>query len=251
MVSIKSSFLYNRRPAPSLFIFIFVLVYAILFSGCSRSRHTVQAQPVIIYDFAGATLGVDAPIAPPPSIITNSERDIAGVFRGSAESIFKATTAVVKESQAKKARRRIKQAAEQVDVSLLIADGVLKRSERYLPFIPAEKHEQPDFILLVRVNKHGIYSGPAYDGRTEFFLDAYFELIDDYTGNTVCGRGISIREPISDHMLFSNIFTSKELSEMSEEEMADAMERISDYTADTIVQGLRRELAMTRSGRGR
>lgn len=238
MVSIKSSFLYNRRPAPTLLIFILVLGYAILFSGCSSSLKQLAA-----YDFTDATLVVDAPIAPPPSIITNSEYDILGVFEGSAESIFKATTAVVKESQAEKARRRIKRAAEQVDVSLLIANGVLERSERYLPFIPAEENEQPDLILLIHVDRHGIYSGPAYDGRTEFFLDAYVELIDDYTGNTMWDKDISIKEPISDHIFFSNIRTSKELSEMSEEEMIDAMERISDYTADTIVQVLRREIA--------
>ena len=238
MLFSKSSIQYNNwRPAPSLLTFILVLAYAFLFSGCAR------VSPLTGYDFEDATLVVEAPVAPLPAIVTNSEYDILGVFEGSFESVFTATTAVVKEARISKARKRVKRAAEKVDVSLLIADGILERSERYLDFVPARKGEAPDLVMLLHINKHGIYSGPAYDGRNEFFLDAHVSLIDDYTGEELWDKGINISEPISDHFFFSNIQSSNDLSKMSEEEMVEAFERISDYTADSIVRILRREIA--------
>ncbi len=238
MLFSKSSIQYNKwRPAPSLLTFILVLAYAFLLSGCSRMN------PLSGYDFADATLVVEAPVAPLPAIVTHTEQDILGVFEGSFESIFTATTAVVKESKVAKARRRIKRAAEKTDVSLLIADGILERSERYLNFVPAREGEAPDLVMVLHINKHGIYSGPAYDGRTEFFLDAHVSLFDDYTGDELWDKEINISEPISDHFFFSNIKSSNDVAGMSEEEMVEALERISDYTADATVRVLRREIA--------
>lgn len=233
----KSSIVYNqRRPAPSFVILLLVFIYALFTSGCAG------VNPLSEYNFTDATLVVEAPVAPRPSIVTNSEYDILDVFEGSAESIFRATTAVVKETQAHKARKRIKEAAEDVDVSMLVAEGIAERAERYLGFAPANKGAYPDLVLRLRIAKHGLYSGPAFDGRTEFFLDAYVELIDDYTGESLWNKDVSIVEPVSDHFLFSNILTSKELSDMSEAEMQDALYRISDYTADYVVRVLRREI---------
>ncbi len=238
MIIKKSSFLYNPYlPAPSFIVAFTFFVYALFSSGCAGLN------PLTDYDFTEATLAVEAPIAPPPAIVTNSDYDIAGVLEGSIESIFTATTAVVKESKAGKARRRIKRASEQTDVALLVAEGILERSERYLNFAPVEKGSAPDLILFLNIDRHGIYSGPAFDGRTEFFLDAYIELVDDLTGERLWEKELHVQEPISDYLLFSNIRSSNDLSNMSEEEMSEALERISDYTADTIVRVLRREIA--------
>ncbi len=237
MLSNKSSIVYNqRRPAPSFVILSLVLIYALFASGCAG------VNPLKEYDFTNATLVVEAPVAPKPSIVTNSEYDILDVFEGSAESIFRATTAVVKETQAHKARKRIKHAAADLDVSMLIAEGIAERADRYLGFSPAPKNTYPDLVLRLHIEKHGLYSGPAFDGRTEFFLDAHVVLIDDHTGEALWDKDVNIAEPVSDHFLFSNILTSKELSDMSEEEMQDALYRISDYTADYVVRVLRREI---------
>ncbi len=233
----KSSIVYNqRRPAPSFVILLLVLIYALFTSGCAG------VNPLSEYDFSEATLVVEAPVAPKPSIVTNSEYDILDVFEGSAESIFRATTAVVKETQAHKARKRIKNAAEELDVSMLVAEGIADRAEHYLDFTAPKAGTYPDLVLRLHINKHGLYSGPAFDGRTEFFLDAHVELIDDYSGEELWDKDVSIVEPVSDHFLFSNLFTTKELSDMSEEEMQDALYRISDYTADYVVRVLRKEI---------
>lgn len=238
MLSNKSIIVHNKwRPAPSLLILALVFFYALISSGCAGLN------PLTDYDFSGRTLAVEAPVAPAPRIITNSDHDILGVFKGSPEAIFTATTAVVKETRVAKARQRMKDAADKTDVAWLVAEGIMNRSERYLRFPPAPADELPDLLLLVRINDHGIFSGPAYDGRTEFFLDAYVELVDDYTGDSLWKKQLSISEPISDHFFFSNLRSSNELSNMSESEMRDALERISDYTAETVVQVLRREIA--------
>lgn len=233
----KSSILDNqRRPAPTFLILIIVFTYALLSSGCAGTN------PLNGYNFTDATIAVEAPVAPPPSIITNADDDFLGVFTGSAESLFRATTAVVKESKMPKARRRIKRAAESIDVSLLVANGILDRSARYLHFAPVEEKEAPDLLLLLNIHQHGIYSGPSFDGRTEFFLNAHVQLLDDYTGESLWEEEINIAEPISDHLLFSNIRSTQDLSKMSEEEMVEALERMSDYTADAIVRRLRSDI---------
>ncbi len=216
-----------------------VLVPALFMMGCGGGHRLAR------YDFSGHTLALDAPLAPVPRIITDLEGDIVeGVATRRIGAIFRAATSIAKEANAEKARRRLDKAADSVDVAMLVAEGVLPRTARYMDAIPTEDLDGADYVMILRIEHHGIYAGRTYDGSMEYFLEARVELVDNHSGRLVWKRDIGVDEPINDggFYLFDNVRSAKALEEMSEADMIEALERLSRYTADAISRTLARDL---------
>ncbi|MEZ4699891.1 MAG: hypothetical protein R2834_06145 [Rhodothermales bacterium] len=222
-------------------ILVWLLIAPTFFmGGCARHHHYLAR-----YDFQGQTLALDAPYAPVPRIITDVEGDVVGgVASRSVGGLFRAATSIAKEAHAEKARRRLDRAADSVDVSMLIAEEALPRAARYMGAIPSEDLDRSDFVMILRIKNHGIYAGRSYDGGMEYFVDARVELIDNHSGRLVWKRDVGVQEPLNDggFYLFDNVRNAKALSELSEEELRDALERLSRYTADCITRTLANDL---------
>ncbi len=231
-----------RRSAPGFFLAILALTLA---TGCGGRHHYHLAR----YDFHGSTLALDAPFAPMPEIVTDVEGEaLEGVSRGTVGGIFRAATSIAKEVTAHKARKRFDRAAESVDVSMLVAEGVLPRAARYLGARPTDNLETADFVMILRIFNHGIYAGPSYEGGMEYFLEAKIEMVDNHNGRVVWKRDVGVQEPITRGglVVFDNVRSARELDQMSEAEMIDALERLSSYSADAITRTLARDLDRAR-----
>lgn len=239
-MSTKSSILNIRAPR-HFTAAVLLLGMAFISVGCSSSSRQLAK-----YDFRGARLAIDAPIAPPPSIITNTDEDLWGLTEGTVGSVFRAATAIAKESNAHKARKRMRNAADQVDVSLIIAEELESKVERYLRMQPVSDFDQADFIMALFIDQHGLYMGPSFDGRMAFFMEGQVELIDPLTHRTIWRKDINVEEPVAYNVFFGNIHSAKNLAEMDEQEMIEALERLSAYSADAIMRSLQRDLARAR-----
>lgn len=236
-MSTKSSILNNRAPRHLIVAALF-LSMGFISAGCSSSN-----RQLVKYDFRGARLAIDAPIAPPPAIITNTDDDLWGLSEGTVGSVFRAATAIAKESNAHKARKRMRSAADQVDVSLIIAEELESKVERYLRMQPVSDFGQADFIMALFIDQHGLYMGPSFDGRMAFFMEGQVELIDPLSHRTIWRKDINVEEPVAYNALFGNIQSARNLAEMDEQEMIEALERLSAYSADAIMRALQRDLA--------
>ena len=240
----ESSFLNTSKPL-RLAAHAGILMFALLlFTGCSSSRKVVYEAPppYVYYDFHDAALAIDAPIAPVPDIITNADTDVLSINKKDPLSIFRAAGAIAKESSATKARRRLREAGKEIDVSELVAKNILEGTQPMLGMNPVEHLQEADFILELCINRHGVHAGPSFDGHLGFFLNADVALFSPDTGERIWAQRIDIEEPLAYNSLFSNLHAARELSEMDEEEMIEALVRISEYSADAILRNLRRDI---------
>lgn len=220
-------------------VLLLLLAPALFLLGCGGGHRLSRI------DFTGSTLALDAPLAPAPRIITDTEHEVfAGVASRTVGGLFRAATSIAKEANAEKARRRLDRAADSVDVSMLIAEEALPRAARYMGAIPSEDLDGADYVMILRVHKHGIYAGPTYDGAMEYFLEAQVDLIDNHTGRRVWKREVAVQEPVNDggFILFDNIRSARDLDALSEAELIEALERLSRYSADAITRTLARDL---------
>jgi hypothetical protein len=219
--------------------FLTLLLTTLTMAGCAGRHHLAR------YEFEGHTLVLDAPQAPVPEIITDIEGDlIEGAVVGTAGALFRAATSMAKEANAHRARKKLGRAADSVDVALLVGQDVLPQAARYMRAVPSDDLDAADFVMILRIHRHGIYAGPSYIGGMEYFLDARIELIDNHSGRLVWKKEVGVHEPINrgGFYLFDNVRSARELAEMSEAEMIEALERLSHYTADAIARELGEDL---------
>ena len=132
-----------KRILSSLLALAFLVV-----AGCGTSNHLAD------YDFRDRTVAVVSNIPPYPEVETGDFIDLDR--KNLLATIAHAGSAVVKETQAHKARKRLDEAMHDVDVSQLIADRVLDRSALYLRATPVA--DERDVAL------HTLPDKPAPEG---------------------------------------------------------------------------------------
>ena len=224
-----------KRILSSLLALAFLVV-----AGCGTSNHLAD------YDFRDRTVAVVSNIPPYPEVETGDFIDLDR--KNLLATIAHAGSAVVKETQAHKARKRLDEAMHDVDVSQRIADRVLDRSALYLRATPVADEREADFLLDIRVREYGI-EAESWDAASFFKLDADIVLLDP-DGRQVWKTRVKERDAITPTVFagatVSNIVTAEALSRLSADEMADAMERMADFTADRMMEKLRRDLSKAR-----
>ena len=198
----------------------FLAVAAFVVAGCGHTNHLSR------YDFYRSTLYADAPLATPPDVYTDLAWRASGREGESVvEHAIRITGAVVKEVGAEEARRKLVEAEERVDVAMLRADQVGDLREA-------------DFLLEILVEKQGIYAVDPVTGSMQYGVDGKVRLIHLDSGKRVWERKFRERETFarSTPGVAGAILSGVQLSEMSVEEMVDALERLA-YRVGANVAG--------------
>ena len=201
-----------------------VLVAAVTLAACRSTNHLAQ------YDFYQATIAADAPYAVPPDVYTDlswrtSEREGDSVV----DRVLRVGSAVIKEVGAEEARKKLVEAEERVDVSARIADVAMERTARMLRADMVDDFRQADFVLEILVEKQGIFAVDEVSGSMQYGVDGKVRLIHLDTGRRIWERKIRERETFTRSVGGSAgaVVSGIRLAEMSVDEMAEALDRLS------------------------
>ncbi len=216
-----------------------ILVTAILFMGCGHTNHLSR------YDFYQSTIYADAPLATPPDVYTDLAWRASGrEGESSIERALRIGTAVVKEVGAEEARRKLIEADERVDVAARIADATMERAARLLRADEVGDMREADFLIEILVEKQGIFAVDEFTGSMQYGVDGKVRLIHLDTGKRVWERKFRERETFARSVGGSAgaIVSAVQLSEMSVDEMVEALERLSYRMGSNVARYLREDL---------
>lgn len=211
-----------------------LLLALCLFSiGCAHQDRLHE------FDTRGATLSVDAPVAPLPDVVLAQNTELDDPNNTPFENLILAAPKIINSARAELSQIRLDEAAEEIDVALLVAHGILDRSEPELGMIPTDRIGRSDFTMRVDINHHGVSTARGL----VFFLHANVALYDNHSDNRIWVRDVEITKQIKEEGLFRNLKATKQLNDMSTDELVELLEMISDFTAEGIVNVLRESLA--------
>ncbi len=202
------------------------------------------------YEFPGRTLAVAYVNSPGPRVLTGPYFLDRGHGHDPVHAVLKVGARVVKEIQAAEVRARLDSATHQVDVGGRMADRTLQRAARWLRARPVEREADADFIVEVRLRDYGI-DAKDWDAAAHFFVDAEVSLIDGGRGTEVWHSHVRARDPIAPAIfgpgtIVRDVVTASALGSLEVDEIACALERLSDFAADRITDRLRDALARVR-----
>jgi hypothetical protein len=207
-------------------------MFTLFLPGCASSGRLHE------FDFRGTGLAV-VTIAPPrPEVFTG------GLYHPENEdwigTLMRVGTEVARDAQAEKARERLSQASEEVDVAALMADRVLVRSAGLLRARPVESVEEADFELEVRVNEYGIQAD-SWEARADFFIRGEVLLLESRSGEEIWRGEVEARDPVNPSgwelgIPMGNLMTAQALASLSVEEMKGALGELAVYSADRITE---------------
>ena len=208
------------------------IFFSLVIAGCAH-KDTLHE-----YEVHGTTLSVDAPLAPLPDVILAQNTELDDPTNTPLGNLILAAPKIINSTRAEISQQRLDQAAEHVDVALLVANGILDRSEIELGMLPIDQIADSDFTMTVDINRHGVTTAR---GLT-FFLHAHVALFDNATDDRIWVRKVEISKQISEQGLFRNLKATQELNDMTEEELIEMLAMISDFSADGIVSVLKESL---------
>jgi hypothetical protein len=213
-------------------------------AGCSGVNRLKEI------DLRGRTVAVVAAIPPHPRVQAGDPAEAAVDPYDPVGSVLRVGTAAAKYYEARRAQARLDSAVALVDVADRIARSVLLDSAEFLAFEPVNAPADADFLLDLRIYDYSLVAD-SFEGATFFALEGDVLLTDPYTGRTLWEREVRERE-VLDAALFGlpaaagNVVTARALSQLTEEEMADGLERLADYVAARVVDRLRTDYLRSR-----
>jgi hypothetical protein len=226
-----------------------LVLVAIAASGCASAGKLAE------YDFRDRTVGVVSLGSPRPEILTDAVLDLN--FSNPLQAALRIGADVAKEVEASRARRRLDEAATEVDVPGRMMDRVLHGVTGELRATPVEDARRAEFELEVFVKRYGI-DAEAWLGPAHFFIESEVILRDASTGRRIWKGKVTEREPISlvilgapgmgwqDQAIANDVLTAAGLASLSPEAMARTLEALADFSADRVLRSFRRGLEKSR-----
>ncbi len=215
---------------------------ALLLSGCASAGHLGE------YDFRDRALAVVSTHPPQPRVVIVDAPEVEE--RSWWRALIRVGTEVVRDAQADRAGEKMARAAEAVDVSALMADGVLERAATLLRARAVSSVQDADFEMEVRVTEYGIRAD-SWDSAAGFFIKAEVLLLDGETGRRIWGEEVDAWDPINPNRWglggsLGNLLTARALSDLSVSEIEGALEALGAYSAMEVAEKL--EAGLERAG---
>ena len=225
----------GSRTPPWAFAAAGTLLLSLLVSGCVSLAGRLGE-----FDFRDRKLAVVTTAPPSPEVFTEDFWD--SEERGWFRTLLRIGSEIARDVQANRAREKMEAAAQNVDVSALVADRALEQGARILRARPVGSVQEADFELEVRVKHYGIRAN-SWDAHADFFVDAEVFLFDSDTGDRIWKAGVDVREPINPSRwgwggTAGNLITAQSLARLSVEEIERALEELAQFTADRVADRL-------------
>jgi hypothetical protein len=195
------------------------------------------------YDFAGGTLAAVYDVPPRPEVLTGPY--FPHDLNDPVGALLRVGGRIAREVAAADVRERLDSASALVDVAARLTERTSARVARFLRLDLVDDEASADFGLEVRIREYGI-DAEEWAAAAQFFVDAEVVLFDGRDGSEIWESRIQERDPMMPYVFGSggsraarDIITAAVLVDMSEEEIARALEQLADYAADKISERLR------------
>ncbi|MFW5688050.1 MAG: hypothetical protein ACOC1U_00640 [Spirochaetota bacterium] len=121
---------------------------------------------------------------------------------------------------------------------------------RVMHVVAPNSRERATYRLTITVREYGIESR-GHASSVEFVLRGHAELYDSFSGRLVWERGFRRSEMVGPSLfglpaVAGNVWSAALLSELSEDEIADGIERVTRDTAWQIARDFDRDLSRSR-----
>lgn len=218
-----------------------VLLTALAPVGC------VSAGRLGEYSFHDQDLATVTTTPRRPSIRTPDLPDTRNEDEGLLNTVIRIGADLARDYEAWKAGPKLDRAADLADVSGRLSDGVLQRSAAVFRANPVESVRDADFEMMVTVRAYGI-DFSDWDGAARWFIRAEVTL-NDARGARIWRTEVNERDDVRKGDrggALGTILTARALADMTEEDMAEALTGLADYSAERIAHKLREGLEKSR-----
>lgn len=232
----------HRVPVAPLGAFL-VLATTLGLGGCASAGRLAE------YSFEGRDLAVVTTTPPRPTIDTPEEFDTEGGEGGLLGAVIRIGAELARDYEAWKAGPKLERAADMADVPGRLSERVLERSAGILRAEPVDRVQEADFEMVVVVRDYGI-DFSDWDGAARWFIRAEVTL-NDAEGARIWRTEVDEKDDVREGTpsgAVGDILTARALADMTEEEMAEALQGLAEYSAERIARKLRDGLEKARGG---
>ncbi len=219
-----------------------VVGLALLVAACGPSHHLGE------YDFHDSLLASVVDVPPYPEISTgplvvDAPKDERNPIE-TVQAVLRAGSRVAREVAVRGAQDKLERAAEKVDMPAVIEDEALRRSTRILR-ADAGSERSADFVLQIVVRRYGI-EAKDWDASAYYFINAEATLIDRSSERRIWKAKVKASAPMGPevfgHAVVRDVVTAAAVADLSEEDMALALQQLSEFSATEITNKLREDL---------
>ncbi|MFP4114651.1 MAG: hypothetical protein ACOC2Y_04140 [Spirochaetota bacterium] len=159
-------------------------------------------------------------------------------------------SSIAKASQVNEAQAKMDSALRDFRVDEVFEDEVGSYFSDVMEMRLVESRTRASYILSIEVEEYGI-EATGHNGGLEFVLDGNAELIDNYDGRRIWHKWFHRDEQISPSVFglptsADNVLTAALLSELSEEEIAAGVERVTRDAAWQVAEEFDADLSWAR-----
>ena len=200
------------------------------------------------YEFFGESIQVTVRAAPNSRVDASYDLDID--LDDPVSTLLSIGTSVAKASQVAVVRERLAAAHEQMDIEGSIYDEVTLFYESVMGMEIADGPQRDGYALRIEVEEYGVEAG-SWTSSISFELRGSAELYDTYSGERIWREGFYQNEPASPSFFglpdgAGNVVSAAMLSELTEEQIAEGLDRLARDAAWELSRDFERDLYRAR-----
>lgn len=204
-------------------------------------------------DFRERTVAVVPTNQPAPLFFSDVDEEIdGGAEQSTLGRVLRVGSVLYRGYQEHGVAQRLDSAQTRVDLPARMADRILERSALALGAGPHPSAADADYHLEIRLRRWGIGTDD-WSSNPYFVVEATLFLFEGGTGREVWRGEVEERDDLgggffSSGTILGDVSAGRTLSDLTTDEIAQALEELSDFTADRLIDVLRDDLARARQG---
>lgn len=204
-------------------------------------------------DFRERTVAVVSTNQPAPLFFSDVDEEIdGGAEQSTLGRVLRAGSVLYRGYQERGVAEKLDSARNRVDLPARMAGRLLDRGATALGAAPRESSAEADYHLEIRLRRWGIGT-EDWSSTPYFVVEATLFLFERETGREVWRGEVEERDDLgsgffSAGTILGDVSTGRTLGNLTTDEIVQALEELSDFTADRLAQVLRDDLARARQG---
>jgi hypothetical protein len=200
------------------------------------------------YDFRDKLLATEVDAPPYPEIVTGPVVVDPPKGEGAVRAVLEAGSRVAREVAVRSVQDKLEKASDRVDMAAVMENDALTRATRILR-ADAGTSSSADFLLDIIVDRYGI-EAKNWDASAYYFIHARAILVDRSSQRRIWDIKLKATSPIGSevygHDVVRNVVTAAAIADLSEDDMARALQQLSEFSAAQITNRLREDLLDSR-----
>ena len=197
------------------------------------------------YAFRDHTAAAVLDFPPPPQIFTDNWTHLD--WSNPVVAFIDVGTDIAREVEASKARAKLVEAMDTVDIPEIIRDETLERGSEYLHYRPVEDTNDAYFMFDIELQHYGI-EAQSWTAGVYFKIDVKITLMDNNKSKAIWRSCFNERYPVSREIFglpdqAKDIITAVALSNLTSDQIAAGLENLAYQTSDRIIDKLQTDFS--------